>query len=1116
MKYFILILNLVIFNSLFAQKEGNIWIFGQNAKLDFNTNPPTVGMSPGNFVCNEGSGTATDYNGELLFYTNGYSIYDRNGNLMPNGGGLMGDNSTAQILIVKQPGCNPYFYVFTTGSDERKDVLRYSLVDITLNNGLGDVVANMKNKRISNSNSSEKLTATQSSDSQSVWIIGHIGVGNEFWTYNLSETGLSPQIISRVGFNFKSTFESAGMIAASPDSKLIGITNHGRPTNVSDNFQILNFDNTLGRVISVKYSCRTPSFIYCYGIAFSSNSKVVYVTNYSRAFSSSNAFYQYDMTSNDFCGSSYNFQGGDDICAGVKLGPDKRIYLTNFNEVTKFGNTLRVINDPDSLKDKCNYVPYALTLPLGSAVAYGLSQSAILLNSKRKKDTIIDGCFTKDIVIEGVPILNDTLIIVKKLNANGCDSFINYNIYFNYITIKDTIKICKNDSIYYNGFVLKPGMELNFKVKAVLGCDSNFVIIAKEYPDTSIIQNFLFCKGKSEDINGIQFFSDTSFNQKFNNLYGCDSIVSYNLKTYLLEDVKNISICSKDSITINGLSYKTGDKPKLLIQNPNSCDTLVQYNILPLPNSSKDSVISFCQGNNVNIDGIKYQKDTNFTLTKINFLNCDSLINFNIKTYLLNFNREIKICDKDSVMIGNKFYKPNRKVQLLINNLNTCDSLINYTISTLPNSSRDTNILICQGVDITIDGLKYQRDTSFSLIKSNRFNCDSTINFQLKTFLVTATKDVGVCKNDSVLIGSKYYKANESVSLLKHNSNTCDTLFNYKTFSKPIFYQDSVIQFCNSNTFLFNNILIGHDTSIAVHLLSKADCDSTINYHFISKRNLESTENYSICIDDKILIRNKYYSAGDRDSIIISNNILCDSVIYINVSGLPVYYNDSMVTICYNDTFYVNGKAILNDTSILFSYKNRFNCDSNYRLTIHKLPDFVGGIQLKDSLEYGVLYQLSGPLGNGTYKYRWFSTDVKIDCPDCQNIKIEVLREGAIYLDVTDEYGCMKRYIKRFVIPKCTGYYIPNVFSANKDKLNDIFDVVISNCVEEVEKLEIYDRWGSLVFRNTHYIPNFVDTGWDGRHRNQDALVGVYAYVAFIKLKSGEVVKEYGDVTLIR
>jgi hypothetical protein len=88
----------------------------------------------------EGCATATTKRGELLFYTDGQTVWNRQHQPMPGGRRLMGSGSSTQsALIVPDPGSGNIFYVFTVAPQGAPDGLRYSVVDMTRDNGLGDV-----------------------------------------------------------------------------------------------------------------------------------------------------------------------------------------------------------------------------------------------------------------------------------------------------------------------------------------------------------------------------------------------------------------------------------------------------------------------------------------------------------------------------------------------------------------------------------------------------------------------------------------------------------------------------------------------------------------------------------------------------------------------------------------------------------------------------------------------------------------------------------------------------------------------------------------------------------------------------------------------------------------
>ena len=165
----VVILILCFTCALNAQGEANVWYFGENAGLDFNSGTP-VALTNGALVTNEGCASISDSVGNLLFYTDGVTVYNNNHTIMPNGNGLNGDSSsTHSAIIVPKPGNNDEYYIFTVDRGGQSDGLQYSQVNMNLDNGLGDVVSGMKNVFLV-APTTEKVTAIKKNRFR--WILG--------------------------------------------------------------------------------------------------------------------------------------------------------------------------------------------------------------------------------------------------------------------------------------------------------------------------------------------------------------------------------------------------------------------------------------------------------------------------------------------------------------------------------------------------------------------------------------------------------------------------------------------------------------------------------------------------------------------------------------------------------------------------------------------------------------------------------------------------------------------------------------------------------------------------------------------------------------------------------
>jgi gliding motility-associated-like protein len=90
---------------------------------------------------------------------------------------------------------------------------------------------------------------------------------------------------------------------------------------------------------------------------------------------------------------------------------------------------------------------------------------------------------------------------------------------------------------------------------------------------------------------------------------------------------------------------------------------------------------------------------------------------------------------------------------------------------------------------------------------------------------------------------------------------------------------------------------------------------------------------------------------------------------------------------------------------------------------------------------------------------------------------------------------------------------IPNTFTPNYDGLNDIFIPVFTSYGfdQRSYQLEIFDRWGSLLFTTNDY-----KKGWDGIYKGEVVKEDVYVYRIRFKTSDGTSFEKYGHVTLLR
>jgi len=125
-------------------------------------------------------------------------------------------------------------------------------------------------------------------------------------------------------------------------------------------------------------------------------------------------------------------------------------------------------------------------------------------------------------------------------------------------------------------------------------------------------------------------------------------------------------------------------------------------------------------------------------------------------------------------------------------------------------------------------------------------------------------------------------------------------------------------------------------------------------------------------------------------------------------------------------------------------------------------------------------------------------------------------RAGSFPVVLTRENGCDSTIVFTIGISP-NNYYIPNAFAPEQYGPNESFTVFTNPaCIRNINLMQVYDRWGSLVFERRNLRPNDYAQGWRGDYRGQPMPPGVYTYYIEMQLNNGSLVPQTGSVALIR
>ncbi len=358
----------------FAQNQASNWYFGYGAGIKFNPLDNTVSaVSDGQLFTVEGCTSISDDSGNLLFYTDGSWVWNRNHNIMQNGAGLYGDaSSTQSAIIVPKPNDPNIYYIFTVDNQKNNNNninlgLNYSEVDIRLDGGLGALT----NKNINLvKESSEKVSAViKDCLTKSIWVVTFASKDqisdtfDTFYAFEVSNSGVSTTPVIST-FNTLVITDGRGYLKLSPDGTKMA------SANASEGLYLFDFDANTGSVSNPLPIKMSGNSIYPYGAEFSPNSKLLYI-HYSNDYfgedrdnpsTHTSSLVQYDLTAPNIQNSAVVIDDRQLYRGGLQLGPNGKIYRAlsaTYDQGTQY---LGVINNPNGLGISSSYQHNAIGL----------------------------------------------------------------------------------------------------------------------------------------------------------------------------------------------------------------------------------------------------------------------------------------------------------------------------------------------------------------------------------------------------------------------------------------------------------------------------------------------------------------------------------------------------------------------------------------------------------------------------------------------------------------------------------------------------------------------------------------------------------------------------------
>jgi gliding motility-associated-like protein len=414
-----------LFFNAYSQNELKNWYFGNGTDgLVFNNNIPQKVSNKSFGVGFEGIIVVNEpVTGNLLFYSDGEKVINKNHALMTNGSGLSGHFSGAQCVqsCPLPSSCSQKFYLFTNSAwDQTTGTLSYSIIDFTTNS-LG-VVTN-KNTPLWNGPTSQGMCLVNKPNSYDYWLIV-TSFTAQYRVFSITSAGIS----APTTYNFSNTGESYQINYDKTTGKLIS-SGWG-----NKRITLIDFNATTG-VMSNETQLAGPFAAAGYAARFSPNGTKLYA-GIATSINGSSKLYQYDFATSSWIDMNTCCYAHD-----LKVGPDGKMYFINtyyssqpisvidFPNLTAVGNACGYQNltFTTSFNGEVRRFPEFVILPqppIANTDVVNLAGSSISIPVLQNDSDPQNDPFSIDVIVQnptfGNAVINGSNINYVATNPSAC------------------------------------------------------------------------------------------------------------------------------------------------------------------------------------------------------------------------------------------------------------------------------------------------------------------------------------------------------------------------------------------------------------------------------------------------------------------------------------------------------------------------------------------------------------------------------------------------------------------------------------------------------------------------------------------------------------------------
>ncbi len=519
-------------------------------------------------------------------------------------------------------------------------------------------------------------------------------------------------------------------------------------------------------------------------------------------------------------------------------------------------------------------------------------------------------------------------------------------------------------------------------------------------PNDSITVSDSICMGDSFVFGSQTLTTAGTYQETFQNINGCDSIVTLELSVNPLPNVtanaSQDTICNGSSVILYGqgansylwsnnvqdsVAFVPDSTMEFVVTgvDVNGCENSDTVTVVINDSTGSVSVsvtsMSACIGDTVNAmasvapangsiqwynngvavggDSLTYvfavNDSTATTVITADYYTtgtCGGTVSSNVVTVTniqsdsVSINQTI--CAGDSIMIGNSYESFDSTGVYTFNlmNLGGCDSLVTVNVTVLPSVVTEIADTTCANSPYSFNGQTYSQTGVYydSLVSAN--GCDSIIKLNLFVKPVeTTTMTEFICTGDSVVFGGFAYYQSGTYSETFQGTNGCDSIstLNLIVGATDTLQVEDII--CGGDSVIFGSQVLTQTGVYVETFTASGGCDSIVEMTLEVVQPTSAVVFDTICSNDSIVINGMSITQSGVYNDTLINAGGCDSLVEYHVHVLPSMINTIEQTVCLGDSVLFGGVYYYQAGTYTESLQSENGCDSMVTLELNvQLP----------------------------------------------------------------------------------------------------------------------------------------------------------------------------------